>query len=122
MILDGKSTLKPEKIILLDHLLDLPPEHSDLLDEFVALLEKSTNAEVQRIGLAEIWNESPPKNAAGKSLADFLGQAIFRSFCYDYSHEYGDFREAYRQQYNSEPFAEATTQFRWYVNSVGGIP
>lgn len=112
-ILNETGTLEPEKIVYLDDLLDLPQEQSDFVERFIGFLENSTNAAVQRIGLSDAWDQNAPSDAGGKSLTEYLDQAIFRSFCYDYAQSYQEFREAYRQEYGSEPFAEATTQFRW---------
>lgn len=96
-----------------DDLLELPQEQAELVELFVGLLEASTDATIQRIGLGEIWDEKPPSNADGDSLQDYMGQAAFKSFCYDYSQEYQGFRRAYYRQFDAEPFAEATTQYRW---------
>lgn len=114
-ILNETSTFKPEKIVYLNDLLDLPQEQSGLLEEFVALLENSTDTVAQKTDLGKIWEKSRPDSAGGKSLTDFLGESIFRSFCYDYAKDFQEFRDAYRQRYGGEPFAEPTTRFRWYV-------
>jgi hypothetical protein len=111
--LNQTGALEPSRILYLNDLVELPQEQADLIDEFAELLEASTNATMQRTGLSEIWDKSPPPDADGQSLQDYLGQAIFRSFCYEYNTGYQGFRKAYREQFDAEPFAEATTQYRW---------
>lgn len=91
----------------------MPSEQAEIVENFVTLLGSAGNATVQRVGLSELWEQSPPADVEGESLQEFLGQSIFRSYCYDYSQEYQGFRESYRDRFGSEPFAEATTQFRW---------
>jgi hypothetical protein len=40
-------------------------------------------------------------------------KAPFRSWCYDYYHNFDEFRDEYQKTFHKEPFVEATPQFFW---------
>lgn len=104
----------PKKIVYLDDLLDLSKEQSTLVDGFVKTLEDFLKTKAQRTGLSKLWTDSLPKDANGLSLEEYMKDAPYRSFCYDYAREYSYFRDNYRGRFDQEPFVEATTKFRWY--------
>ncbi|KAL6849082.1 hypothetical protein ACO1O0_008612 [Amphichorda felina] len=109
-ILDAPaSPTLPRKIVYLDNFAaELPKQQLDLMHNFVGSLEQYLGVKAQRLSLGDIWDAKPPSDAGGQTLQSFMKDAPFRSFCYDYAHEYQDFRAKYHQRFDREPYVEAT--------------
>jgi len=63
------------------------------------------------------WNQCPPEAAKGKSLKEYLAKSAFWPMCYDFYHEFDQFRDDYRQKYKKEPYVGPVTTFRWGVGA-----
>ncbi|KAL7933921.1 amidase signature domain-containing protein [Trichoderma chlorosporum] len=87
----------------------------DLEDKFVAMLEHFLGAKADRVHLSDAWSAHPPADAKGQSLEEYMNEALFSSFCYDFYHEYQGFRNDYKTQFDREPYVEATPRFRWGI-------
>ncbi|PTB69258.1 hypothetical protein BBK36DRAFT_1137705 [Trichoderma citrinoviride] len=104
----------PKRIIyLLDY---APPSEDDqsLDHKFVAVLEKFLGIKADRVRLSETWDANPPNNTK-QSLEEYMKEAPFSSFCYDFYHQYGDFRNHYKDKFGRQPYIEATPRFRWGI-------
>ena len=65
--------IKPTVIVYpLDHLPVANEKQQEMLDEIVQDVERYCGVERKHISFKDLWLESPPKEAAGQSLHDFL--------------------------------------------------
>lgn len=94
-------------------------DHGELTWQFVATLENFLGIKAEEVNVAAAWKKQPPPEAKGQGLQEYMGDAPFRSFCYEFYHEYAGFRKAYRDKSGYAPYAEATTKHRWYVRCAG---
>ncbi|OTA05196.1 hypothetical protein A9Z42_0058720 [Trichoderma parareesei] len=104
----------PKRII---YLLDYAPASEDdqsLDDSFVAVLEKFLGIKAERVRISETWDANPPDDTK-QSLQEYMKEAPFNSFCYDFYHEYAGFRSDYKEKYGRQPYIEATPRFRWGI-------
>lgn len=44
----------------------------EIIDEFVADLESSLGVKQRRVSFNSLWNDSPPTEAGGQGLQDFM--------------------------------------------------
>ncbi|PNY23790.1 Glutamyl-tRNA(Gln) amidotransferase subunit A [Tolypocladium capitatum] len=86
--------------------------------QFVEALENFLGFKADRVNVAAVWRKQPPPEAKGQDLREYMNEAPFRSLCYEFYHEYDEFREAYRDKFRHAPYAEATTQHRWSVGKA----
>ncbi|KAF4596030.1 amidase signature domain-containing protein [Ophiocordyceps camponoti-floridani] len=93
-------------------------EHQKLARLFRRALEKVTGHRLDTVNMTAAWDRSPPAEASGKSLHEYTTHPAFRSFCYEFFHEYDGFRKEYQDSLQQSPFAEATTRFRWETGKI----
>ncbi|KAI8715084.1 Amidase domain-containing protein [Fusarium sp. LHS14.1] len=111
-----QQTQEPRSIKRIIYPLDLvsvDETQKEALDGFVTALEELLRVTVQSIDIGEIWAENPPDEASDEDMQAYMRHAPFRSWCYEYSHAFDEFRDEYRQKTQKEPFAESTPQFFW---------
>ncbi|RDA84412.1 hypothetical protein CP532_2912 [Ophiocordyceps camponoti-leonardi (nom. inval.)] len=94
---------------------EAPEDNQKLASPFLRILEKESDLKVNRVNMTATWAKNPPTEAGGQSLHAYIKDSAFRSFCYDFYHEYDNFRNAYRESHQKPPYAEATTKYRWEV-------
>ncbi|KAK5994005.1 Scytalone dehydratase-like Arp1-like protein [Cladobotryum mycophilum] len=90
-------------------------DHQKLDDKFVAALEKLLGVKAERVSMSALWLIKPPVESIGQTLEHFIGEAPFDTFCYEFYHEYDDFRKACRAKLGNDPYVEATPRFRWNI-------
>ncbi|UKZ72529.1 hypothetical protein TrVFT333_000159 [Trichoderma virens FT-333] len=86
-------------------------------DKFVAMLEHFLGVKADKIRLSDAWDADPPNQANGQSLEEYMKEAPFSSFCYDFYQENQDFRNGYKNKFGREPYVEATPRFRWGIGA-----
>lgn len=104
----------PTKILYpLDFFPLVEKTHQVLVEEFIGVVE--TYLGIKRVGfrMSDRWAESPPEEAKGKSLSEYMAKSAFWSLCYDYYHVYHNFRDQYREKFKRDPFVEASPRYRW---------
>ncbi|KND86695.1 Glutamyl-tRNA(Gln) amidotransferase subunit A [Tolypocladium ophioglossoides CBS 100239] len=89
--------------------------HKELASQFVATLENFLGTKAEKVDVAAAWKKQPPPEAKGQGLQEYINDAPFRSFCYEFYHEYDEFRKVYQDKSGHTPYAEATTKHRWDV-------
>ncbi|KAF4991723.1 hypothetical protein FDECE_13954 [Fusarium decemcellulare] len=83
------------------------------LNSFLSILQDYVGVDVEHIDIGSIWAQNPPIGASNESMQEYMRQAPFRAWCYEYRHSFEEFRGEYRQKFRKEPFAETTPQFFW---------
>ncbi|RGP68975.1 hypothetical protein FSPOR_4952 [Fusarium sporotrichioides] len=97
------------------------------IDKFVSILQDLLDAKAEYVDIGKTWEESPPVEASEDGMQSYMSQvscksprktlltykAPFRSWCYDYYHNFDEFRDEYQKTFHKEPFVEATPQFFW---------
>ncbi|POR35133.1 Glutamyl-tRNA(Gln) amidotransferase subunit A [Tolypocladium paradoxum] len=92
--------------------------HRELTSQFVATLENFMGVKAEKVNITALWEKQPPPEAKGQGLQEYMEKAPFRSFCYEFYHEYDEFRKAYQDKSGYAPYAEATTKHRWNVGKA----
>jgi len=86
-------------------------------EEFLEALEKVTGVKHQKICLADMWKESPPKAAQGKSIQEFLKNTGFWPMYYDNYHYFDDFRSGYKRRFGKEVYVSPSQGWKWDLGS-----
>ncbi|TQV91793.1 beta-mannosidase precursor [Cordyceps javanica] len=116
--LSWKATARPKRIIYPTDFSSLLSDKQNLLmDEFVAAWEKILNVKANNISLAETWAKNPPKEARGQTLNDYLGNATYDAFDYDFYHNYDEFRSAFKTKFAQEPYTEPNVAEKWSIGA-----
>ncbi|KAG8529751.1 uncharacterized protein KY384_005232 [Bacidia gigantensis] len=85
----------------------------DFLEDFGAFL----HIKAERIKLSELWGQSPPKEAKGQSLHEYLKDVGRDTFLYANYHSGTGFPYTYREKFGKNPFVTKLVQWRWEVGS-----
>ncbi|KAL7811974.1 amidase signature enzyme [Trichoderma gracile] len=104
----------PKRIIYLVDYAPASEGDQSLEDSFVAVLEEYLGIKAERVRISETWNANPPDDTT-QSLQEYMKEAPFSSFCYDFYHEFSEFRSQYKEKYGRQPYIEATPRFRWGI-------
>lgn len=88
-----------------------------ILEEFVQKLESFLGIMRTKISIADIWTQSPPPEAKGKTIKEFLNKTGFYPFYYDGYNEYQKFRDDYLKKFNKEPYVGPFTRWKWETGS-----
>lgn len=93
------------------------PEQQAMTDVFVEQVEKFLGVSKECISLQDLWEQSRPPLAEGKSLAAFLEMsAVWPMYWYNY-HAFDDFRHDYKTTFGRDVYVGPYMQFRWKVGS-----
>ncbi|KAL7808789.1 hypothetical protein V8C44DRAFT_350817 [Trichoderma aethiopicum] len=111
----------PKRIIYLQDYAPASEDDQYLDDMFAAVLETFLGIKADRVRLSEAWDANPP-NDTKQSLDEYMKEAPFSSFCYEFYHEYADFRSQYKDKFGRQPYIEATPRFRWGIGEKESAP
>ncbi|KAF4451464.1 hypothetical protein F53441_5556 [Fusarium austroafricanum] len=100
------------RIIVPDDLSSPQKSQKTAIASFVSILQDLLDTKAEYIDVGKVWEQNPPSEAKEEMQA-YMQHAPFRSWCYDYYHSFGEFREEYQHMFHKQPFAEATPQFFW---------
>ncbi|KAG6019069.1 hypothetical protein E4U41_003415, partial [Claviceps citrina] len=89
--------------------------HADEQRRFVAAVEAFLGARSRKVSLRDLWASKPPVGAGRRGLREFMGDAPFLTFCYDFYHQYDVFRDEYQAAFGRQPTVEATVLHQWNV-------
>lgn len=107
----------------------------DLIDKFIADLEKTFHVKQEKISLAAKWKESAPEEVRGSTIEDYLKnvstsnhsygcvafavinmiQVGLNSFCYGVYHVLDSFRAEYDSTFHKKPYVNPVTRWRWCI-------
>ncbi|KAK0511023.1 hypothetical protein JMJ35_006575 [Cladonia borealis] len=109
---------KPTVIIYpLDYLPVANEKQQKMLETIVKDVADYCKIDVKNISFRDLWLESPPKEAAGKSLHEFLQDAGRNSFVYDFCDNCDEFRRTYERKHDRVPVTNKVTRWRWEIGS-----
>ncbi|ATY58573.1 Amidase signature domain [Cordyceps militaris] len=112
--LPWKATTPPRRLVYpTDFASLLSDKQKSLMDEFVAAWETALGIKAVRLSLAETWTRNPPHEAGKQTLDDYLGTAAYDAFCYDFYHNYDDFRATFKTKFGAAPYAEPNVAEQW---------
>ncbi|KAK2616650.1 hypothetical protein QQS21_000473 [Conoideocrella luteorostrata] len=103
----------PKRIVSVTDIGESNDEHKDKHDQFLAAVEAFLGVKSQSISLEKVWASKSPVEAKRQSLQEYMKEAPFLSFCYEFYHQYEGFRKDYQGKFGKEPATEATVQYRW---------
>jgi hypothetical protein len=86
-----------------------------LIDIFVADLEMSLNVPPAKVSFEEAWTTSPPPEAHGQSMKEYMKDASRDSFFYADYHNFATFRHDYESKFNKTPYISPPVRWQWYV-------
>ncbi|KAK5096304.1 hypothetical protein LTR70_003057 [Exophiala xenobiotica] len=93
-------------------------KQAQLARKLVESMKASLNVDCEDISFAEAWSKSPPADAHGLSLAEYINDAP-PTQCYDAYHATQDFRDKYQELFDRQPYVSPATQSMWeYAKTV----
>ncbi|PHH61808.1 hypothetical protein CDD81_7972 [Ophiocordyceps australis] len=115
-IMPTSTTSAPSRLIYPINLFnDTMMEQKDLMTKFVKALENELGIKAEKLDVSAKWASTPPLQARGLGLQEYIKDSPFRAFCYEFYHQYDNFRAAYQDKVQHLPYAEATVQYRWDI-------
>ncbi|OAA57192.1 Amidase signature domain protein [Cordyceps fumosorosea ARSEF 2679] len=114
----NRQATQPRRIIYpTDFAQWLSAKQRALMDEFLVAWEKTLGVKAERMSLADVWAKSLPNGADNQTLHDYLGNAAYYAFCYDFYHNYDDFRSAFKAKFGQAPYTEPNVAEQWSVGA-----
>jgi len=87
------------------------------VDRFVHILEEYLDVEKTNFSMMERWQKCSPPEAMGKSLPDFLVDAMYNPNMYDCYHQYDNFREDHQKKFCKEAYVSPYMAKKWELGS-----
>ncbi|KAF5967938.1 D-mandelate dehydrogenase [Fusarium bulbicola] len=109
----GASEVSSTKIIVPEDLSSPEKSQKTVIATFVSILQDLLDTKAEYVNVGKSWEEGPPSESSNEEMQAYMEKAPFRSWCYDYYHSFGAFRDEYKQKFDKKPFVEATPQFFW---------
>ncbi|PHH70361.1 hypothetical protein CDD82_7181 [Ophiocordyceps australis] len=118
-IMSNSTPSVPKRLIYPINLFNnTSPEHAELMIKFVTAIEVELGISAEKLDLSLKWANEPPLQAKGLNLQEYIKDSPFRAFCYEFYHQYDNFRSAYQDKFQHLPYAEATVQDRWDIGKA----
>ncbi|UNI19489.1 hypothetical protein JDV02_005671 [Purpureocillium takamizusanense] len=115
----GRSDVPPPpgRLVYPADVFDTVPskERQKLMAHFVTAMENHLGVKAERIRLSSLWNQHGPDAAKDQSLGEYIGNASFRLYCYEFYHTYDAFRSDYTAKVGHAPYAEASVLHKWSI-------
>ncbi|KAK0111635.1 hypothetical protein ONS95_001980 [Cadophora gregata] len=105
---------KPFSLVLfpLDFWKAIDPKQANMGREFAQLVVAHLKADYLEISFEELWLESPPKDAQGCTLSEYIDWAA-KVQDYDAYHNCDDFRKKYQKTTGHAPYVSPPVQKAW---------
>ncbi|PHH93364.1 hypothetical protein CDD83_5918 [Cordyceps sp. RAO-2017] len=105
----------PKRLVYPQDIADVESSEEDrrLVSRFLRVLESSLGLTAEKVNVSIAWAESPPPEAKGQALQEYVKDSAFRSFCYEFYHQYDEFRKTYQNKFHIAPYTEASVKYRW---------
>lgn len=104
----------PKRII---YPIDFFPEEDEMqqrmVEQFVSILEEYMGSKREVVSISKMWEVSPPKEAHGKGIMEYLEKAGFWPYCREFYDVFAEFRDTFAKEFSRPPFVGPTTEFRW---------
>ncbi|KAI1122276.1 amidase signature domain-containing protein [Nemania abortiva] len=84
-----------------------------IVESFILILENFLGVRKTEFSLAGRWADSPPPEAEGKTLAEYMNRAGYNPFYYDGYHEYDYFREDHAKKFGTRVYVSPHMQWKW---------
>ena len=116
---EGNAENLPPRVILPTDLLpeEDNPQKKIVLD-FLEDFESFLHIKADRIQLSELWAQSPPKEAEGQGMHEYLDDVGRDTFLYANYHSGTAFHDRYCKKFGKKPFSSKFVQWRWKVGST----
>ncbi|KAH7302922.1 hypothetical protein B0I35DRAFT_455416 [Stachybotrys elegans] len=89
------------------------PEQQALVERFIGDLESAIGIKATKISISERWRVSPPQEAGGRSIQEFLDKVAYNPFYYDGYHEYDAFRKQYKETFGKPVYVGPYMRWKW---------
>ncbi|KAG8408516.1 hypothetical protein J3458_019550 [Metarhizium acridum] len=103
----------PRTVIYATDLSGADEEKNDKYEQFLAAVEAFLGVKSKRLSLAQTWASKAPAEAKGQGLQEYMKDAPFLSFCYEFYHQYDEFRKDYKAKFGKDAAGEPTVKHRW---------
>ncbi|KAH0594678.1 hypothetical protein MHUMG1_07512 [Metarhizium humberi] len=103
----------PKTITYLTDFSSADEEKDDKYEQFLASVEAFLGVKSTRLSLTQTWASKPPAEAKGQGLQEYMRDAPFLSFCYEFYRQYDEFRKDYKTKFGKDPATEPTVKQRW---------
>ncbi|KAI4206151.1 MAG: hypothetical protein LQ348_001065 [Seirophora lacunosa] len=113
-LLPEVKILPPRIIYPLDYMsLISNKDQLQLIDQFVVDLEVVMGIKQEKVTLTSLWDSSPPAEAGGQSLDEYMKHACRDSFFHDDYHNFGCFRQEYQNKFSKTPYVSPPVRWQW---------
>ncbi|KAF2676238.1 amidase signature enzyme [Lentithecium fluviatile CBS 122367] len=89
-----------------------------ILAEVIQQLGEFIGNDVRSVSLAALWKSSPPEEAQGETLHEYLDEVGACTFLYENYHTLSNFRDDYLGKFHRDPFVSQFVQWRWNIGKV----
>lgn len=83
-----------------------------IVESFISTLENFLGVKKTDFSLADRWTESPPPEAEGRTLAEYMIRAGYNPFYYDGYHEYDYFQEDHAKKFGKRVYVSSHMQWK----------
>ncbi|KAL8963647.1 MAG: hypothetical protein Q9193_000116 [Seirophora villosa] len=113
-LLPEVKILPPRIIYPLDYMFLISnKDQLQLIDQFVIDLEVVMGIKQEKVTLTSLWDSSPPAEAGGQSLDEYMKHACRDSFFHDDYHNFGCFRQEYQNKFSKTPYVSPPIRWQW---------
>lgn len=89
-----------------------------VIEDFVFDLEAAMGIKQEKVSLASLWDISPPAEAGGQSLGEYMKHACRDSFFYDDYHNFDSFRQEYQDMFSEPPYVSPPVRWQWDLSAT----
>lgn len=89
----------------------------EIVNGFVADLESFLGVKQRKVSFESLWDDSPPTEAGGQSLREYMKDACKDSFFHDDYHNFDQFREDYQRRYSTTPYVSPPVRWKWDLSA-----
>ncbi|KAI9733664.1 MAG: hypothetical protein M1834_003266 [Cirrosporium novae-zelandiae] len=113
LLRDKFPSKRPSIIYPLDYLPVGNPHQMKLIDSFVNDLESYLGTDAVKVSIASLWDKSPPSEAQGQPVRDYLQDVVIHTYYRDFYHSTDDFRVSYWKKHQKKPYVNSFVHWRW---------
>ncbi|KAL8899858.1 MAG: hypothetical protein Q9207_005985 [Kuettlingeria erythrocarpa] len=113
------EVLPPKLVYPLEYMsLITNKDQLSLIERFVADLESTMGIKHEEVSLTSLWDISPPAEAGGQSLDEYMKSACRDSFFQDDYQNFSFFRQDYQEKFSRTPYVSPPVRWQWDLSAT----
>ncbi|KAL8939594.1 MAG: hypothetical protein Q9216_003274 [Gyalolechia sp. 2 TL-2023] len=89
-----------------------------IIEHFLTDLEATLGIKHEKVSFTSSWAISPPAEAGGQSLDEYMKLACRDSFFHDDFHSFDDFRKTYQEKFFKPPYVSPPVRWQWDLSAT----